>query len=136
VQRSVVLPASDTGGWYLFGGGQEVFPPGRYTVDAPLGKSPIFVRAGRILPTKPAKPHTGAQQAEELELQVFFDARTRATGSVWEDDGETRGAPGQLVELSARVQRGRVLIDAFADGREVLDRAWHVQARGVPSAKS
>lgn len=131
-QRSVVLPASETGGWYLFEGGKDLLPAGRYVVDAPLGKTPIFARAGRIIVTKPVKQHSAAQRDEDPELNVFFDARQRASGTLYEDDGETRGAAGRRSELSARIQRGRVVIDAFVDGAEVLDRAWHVHACGAP----
>ena len=80
--------------------------------------------------------HTAAQRDDDPELHVFFDSRQRASGRLYEDDGESRDAKGVVTELQARVMRGRVVIDAFVDGKEVLDRAWHVQAHGIPTAKS
>lgn len=135
-QRTVVLPSSPSGGWFLFEGGRDLLPAGRYTVEAPLGKTPIFVRAGRILVTRPVAPHVAAQRAEDPELHVYFDPRQRALGLLHEDDGETVNDRGTTTEFSARLARGRVVIDAFADGREVVDRAWHVHAHGLPGLKS
>jgi hypothetical protein len=64
-------------------------------------------------------------------LHVFFDSAMRATGQLYEDDGLSRNAEGRLTTLSARILRGRVVIDAFVDGEEVLDRAWRVVAHGM-----
>jgi alpha-glucosidase (family GH31 glycosyl hydrolase) len=119
----------------LLEGGRDLLPPGRYTVEAPLGRTPLFVRAGRIVVTKPSKANVRVQREEDPELHVFFDPRQRATGALHEDDGETRADRGITTEFSARVARGRVVIDAFANGREVVDRAWHVHAHGAPPQK-
>ncbi len=133
-KREVLLPPTSSGGWFLFPDGVDLLAPGRYTIDAPLGRTPVFARAGSIIATKPSKLHTGAQLGEELELHVFFDARQRAVGRLYEDDGVSRGERGVKTELSAKVMRGRVVIDAFADGEEVLERAWRVHAHGLAKA--
>jgi alpha-glucosidase len=135
-QRTVVLPSSPAGGWFLFDGGRDLLPAGRYTVEAPLGRTPIFVRAGRILVTRPVAPHVAAQREEDPELHVYFDPRQRAVGSLHEDDGESSAVRATTTEFSARLARGRVVIDAFADGREVVDRAWHVHAHGLPAVRN
>ena len=135
-QRTVVLPSSPSGGWFLFDGGRDLLPAGRYTVEAPLGRTPIFVRAGRILVTRPVAPHVAAQREEDPELHVYFDPRQRAVGSLHEDDGESSAVRATTTEFSARLARGRVVIDAFADGREVVDRAWHVHAHGLPAVRN
>lgn len=140
-KRTVVLPAGGAEGWYLYpveleGKSKDMLPPGRYAVDAPLGQTPIFARAGRIIVNKPSKQHTGAQADEEPVLHVFFDSQTRATGQLYEDDGVSRNARGKLTQLSARILRGRVVIDAFVDGEEVLDRAWRVVAHGLKPVKA
>ena len=134
-QRTVVLPSSPSGGWFLFEGGRDLLPAGRYTVEAPLGRTPIFVRAGRILVTRPAKPHSAAQRLEEPELHVYFDPRQRANGQLLEDDGESSADTTSTTEFSARVARGRVVIDAFSNGVEVVDRGWHVHAHGLQQVK-
>lgn len=138
-KRTVLLPARDAEGWYLFpaeleGRSRDRLPPGRYSVDAPLGQTPIFARAGRIIVNKPSKLHTAAQAQEDPVLHVFFDSQMRATGSLYEDDGATRNGAGKLTTLSARILRGRVVIDAFVDGEEVLDRAWRVVAHGLETS--
>jgi len=135
-QRTVVLPSSPSGGWFLFDGGRDLLPAGRYTVEAPLGRTPIFVRAGRILVTRPVAPHVAAQLEEDPELHVYFDPRQRATGLVHEEDGESAASTASTTEFSARLARGRVVIDAFANGIEVVDRAWHVHAHGLSAVKS
>jgi alpha-glucosidase len=140
-KRTVVLPSAGAEGWYLYpteleGHSKDMLPPGRYSVDAPLGQTPVFARAGRIVVNKPSKPHTGAQADEDPVLHVFFDSALHATGQLYEDDGETRNAEGKLTQLSARLLRGRVVIDAFVNGEEVLDRAWRVVAHGLKPIKA
>lgn len=135
-ERTVLLPSSPTGGWFLLDGGKDLLPAGRYTVEAPLGRTPIFVRAGRILITHAPARSTAAQSGSDPELQVFFDPRQRATGAFHEDLGEGEKRRTARTELSAHVLRGRVVIDAFQDGREVVDRAWHVHAHGAAAARS
>lgn len=135
-ERTVLLPSSPTGGWFLLDGGKDLLPAGRYTVEAPLGRTPIFVRAGRILVTHAPARSTAAQAGSDPELQVFFDPRQRAAGAFHEDLGEGERRRTARTELSAHVQRGRVVIDAFQDGREVVDRAWHVHAHGAAAPKA
>jgi len=137
-KRTVVLPGGAQG-WYLFpseleGRAKDLLPPGRYAVDAPLGRTPLFARAGRIVVNQRPRLHTAAQADEEPVLHVFFDAQMRASGELFEDDGLTRNGPGKLTTLSARILRGRVVIDAFVDGEEVLERAWRVVAHGQKAA--
>jgi len=85
-QRTVYLPAGAE--WYdywtkrKYAGGQHV------TVDAPLDKLPVFVRAGTILPTTKPIQHTG-ETVEEIILDVYPGKKT--TGYLYEDDGTSFG---------------------------------------------
>lgn len=60
------------------------------TVDAPLARLPLFVRAGRIVPTRPVRLHTGAQPADSLGLQVYPHATSPAAFTLYEDDGRSQ----------------------------------------------
>ncbi|MCR4845000.1 MAG: DUF5110 domain-containing protein, partial [Bacteroidales bacterium] len=80
--RSVYLPA---GGWYDFYDGTYYPEPGRYTVDAPLERMPVFVKAGSILPLGPEIEYVDEKQPEEMLLIVFAGADAHFT--LYEDDG-------------------------------------------------
>jgi len=95
-QKDVRLPAGDWADWWtgeIVSGGRTV------TADAPLDRIPLYQKAGTILPMRPVRPHTGAQPADTIHLQVVPetgpDARP-ATFTLYEDDGRsldyTRGA--------------------------------------------
>ena len=84
--RSVYLPA---GGWYDFYDG-SYYPGGtRMTVNAPLERIPVFVKAGSIIPFGPAIESTADKQNGDLFLVVFAGADAHFT--LYEDDGLTYG---------------------------------------------
>ena len=85
--RSVYFPAGAD--WYDLKTGQT-FSGGRTaSVAAPLGKIPVFVRAGSILPTGPAITYTSEKLDGPLTLVVY----TGADGafSLYEDSGKDYG---------------------------------------------
>ena len=92
--RDVYLP---DGHWYDWHSG-EVFP-GRQTVtvEAPLDRIPIFVRAGAVLPMWPQAPDsTDGYAPETLELHVFEPVTDGRWESVLvEDDGLTAPSAGE-----------------------------------------
>ncbi len=83
--RDVYLPYGsdwvDFHGTQLWSGGQTV------TVDAPLGRTPLFVRAGSVLPLGPDVTHTGDGTPAHLEVHVFPGGNGEFV--LYEDDGET-----------------------------------------------
>lgn len=89
--RTLWLPANDhgwydfhTGSWYA--GGQQV------TLDAPLERLPLLVRAGAGLPLSERIRHVDAQRDDTRELKLFpVPGNGQASGLVFEDDGESRG---------------------------------------------
>ena len=90
-QREVWLPDNQAG-WYdfyshqWFAGGQWV------TLDAPLEKLPLLVRAGAGLPLSERISHVDAQKDDRRELQLFPLKGTGSTrGLLFEDDGESWG---------------------------------------------
>ncbi|WEP50930.1 glycoside hydrolase family 31 protein [Cronobacter dublinensis subsp. beijingensis] len=89
--RMLWLPANDhgwydfhTGSWYA--GGQQV------TLDAPLERLPLLVRAGAGLPLSERIRHVDAQRDDTRELKLFpVPGNGQASGLVFEDDGESWG---------------------------------------------
>ncbi|EKK7715681.1 glycoside hydrolase family 31 protein [Cronobacter dublinensis] len=89
--RTLWLPANDhgwydfhTGSWYA--GGQQV------TLDAPLERLPLLVRAGAGLPLSERIRHVDAHRDDTRELKLFpVPGNGQASGLVFEDDGESWG---------------------------------------------
>lgn len=82
VSRRVYFP---DGTWSSIYDGQR-FESGWHEVDAPLGRTPVFVRDGAILFTQSVIQST-SEQADTLILSVFTDTTTK--GSTYFDDGES-----------------------------------------------
>jgi alpha-glucosidase (family GH31 glycosyl hydrolase) len=81
----VYLPA---GAWYDFWTGERHAGPRGVTVDAPLDRLPLLVRAGAILPLGPVMQHTGERPLDELTLLIYPQATSRF--ELYEDDGRTQ----------------------------------------------
>jgi len=77
--RSVYLPAHP-GGWYDWHDGTPYAGGGRVTVPAPLGRLPIFARAGAIVPV---------DQGGDITIIVFGGVEATGTSTLYLDDGET-----------------------------------------------
>ena len=80
----VYLPA---GGWFDFWTGARFEGPVGITVEAPLDRLPLFVRAGAIVPMGPVIQHTGERQ-EEITLLIHPEGTSRF--ELYEDDGRSR----------------------------------------------
>jgi hypothetical protein len=107
---------------------QVWFPPGRWTdyftgatftgpstatLDVPLDRMPVFVRAGGILPQQPAMSRVGAQPADPLTLNVFAGASGQFT--LYQDAGEGFGyQQGQYAQTAIRYDEG----SGHATGRD------------------
>ena len=87
--RSVYLPP---GGWFEWASGAPFSGERNVEVAAPLGRVPLFVRAGSVLPLLERAPATTFGLApERLELHVFppHESGHGRGGLVQEDDGIT-----------------------------------------------
>jgi alpha-glucosidase len=97
-ERSVYLPIH-AGGWYDWHTGQHFAGGETVTVAAPLGRLPVFVRAGALIPLgDPA----GIGDLREVLVCGLVEG---ASGELYEDDGETvdwRGAGGTLIRFHVR----------------------------------
>jgi alpha-D-xyloside xylohydrolase len=85
-KRPVHLPETK-GGWYDFWTGTNL--PGSQTIDAPapFDASPLYIRAGSIIPAGPDLQYTGEKPADPVTLCIYAGAD--GAFSLYEDDGLT-----------------------------------------------
>ena len=84
--RSVYFPE---GGWYDFYSGAYIAGGQRLTVDAPMSRMPLYVRAGSIVPVGPDMEWCDQKPADNLRLYVY--AGRDADFVLYEDDGFSYG---------------------------------------------
>ncbi|MBX3578793.1 MAG: hypothetical protein KF723_16465 [Rhizobiaceae bacterium] len=96
-ERSAVvyLPRCD-GGWHDLHGG-AILPGGSMaSVEAPLGRLPLLVRSGAVLPLATAWPETAPHDATEIELTLFVSPGSGAAEcEIFFDDGDGWGHRSQ-----------------------------------------
>jgi alpha-glucosidase (family GH31 glycosyl hydrolase) len=110
----VYVPA---GGWYDFWTGARYEGPGGVTLDAPLDRLPLLVRAGAIVPLGPIVQHSGERPLDEITLLIYPSGQQRF--EMYEDDGRSRAH-----------QSGRYALTAF----ECVARPGEVTVRiGAPA---
>ena len=98
----VYLPA---GAWYDFWTGARHDGPGGITVDAPLDRLPLFVRAGAIMPMGAGRPAHGERPLDEVTLLIYPAGSSRF--ELYEDDGRTNAyRRGQYALTADRVRGG------------------------------
>ena len=102
--RSVYLPDGD---WYDFWTVECFTGKRRMTVNVPLDRIPLFVKAGTILPLATPTLHTDDPVSWQLTVQVYGDG-TR-TARLFEDDGTFSPAlPEVRLEWDAAKKTGRI----------------------------
>ncbi len=86
-QKDVPLPP---GVWINYWTDEAVQGNQTVTVDAPLGRLPLFVRQGAIVPMRPTAPdHVGHSIPDSLQLAVYPSA-DGGQFTLYEDDGHTQ----------------------------------------------
>ena len=83
--RDVVLPP---GSWTDFWTGKPATGGGTIKAAAPIDYTPLFVRAGAIVPLGPFLQHTNEKAADPLELRVYGGGDAEFV--LFEDDGHSR----------------------------------------------
>lgn len=128
--RDVLLPRT-AGGWYAFPAGGAPVSATETRVEAPLGTTPIFVRAGTVLITAEPVAHTGLLPHSTRTLHVFLDGEGVAYGRSYEDEGDGdgwRAGAFRAVSWSARASADRVQIEGLVTGRgQPPARSWNVR---------
>jgi alpha-glucosidase len=123
VTRAVYLPAHP-GGWYDWHDGAH-FEGGRtVTVAAPLGRLPLFARAGAIIPV---------EDENGLTAIAFGTPDHAASSLLYLDDGETADwrKVGKAIELRLRRDGGGFVLDV--DGE--LPTPIRVRSVGVTNVR-
>ncbi|MCX4740453.1 glycoside hydrolase family 31 protein [Streptomyces antibioticus] len=117
-RRTVRLPR---GLWYDTATGRSYRGPGRVTVDAPLSRTPVFARAGAVLPVR---------GDAGLELEVWAPARGRSGGGlVVVDAGDGWEEPEIERYVTRRLGR-RVVVER--EGEDGVHEPSHpVRVRGL-----
>jgi len=81
-ERKIYLPE---GVWWDFWTGQKVDGAGEITTPVTLDSTPVFVRAGAIVPTGPVKQYTAEPSTQSIRLTVY--PGSDGSFSFYEDDG-------------------------------------------------
>ena len=80
----VYLPKS-SGGWFDLWTGEKIDGGRMISVESPLERIPLHVRAGSILPLGPALQYTDEKPADPIELRIYAGAD--ADYALYEDNG-------------------------------------------------
>ena len=83
-QYEVYLPAGAE--WYDYWTNQRLQGGQTIAADAPLARSPLYIKAGSILPLGPAVQYANENQFDNLDLVVYPGAD--ATFTLYEDEGD------------------------------------------------
>ena len=82
--RPVYLPAGVD--WYDFWTGQKYSGGQTIQADAPIGRLPLYVRSGSILPMGPARQHTNDLPEAPVELHIY--PGQDGSFELYEDEGD------------------------------------------------
>ncbi|YCI30284.1 glycoside hydrolase family 31 protein [Erwinia sp. PK3-005] len=123
-QRALWLPDNGTG-WYCFWSGQWYGGGQWISLDAPLERLPLLVRAGAGLPLSQRMAHVDAAADDQRELRLFPLAEGQSEGMIFEDDGESHGwRTGDALWLRWRMSCSatRIELNVAREGR--YQPAW------------
>jgi alpha-glucosidase/alpha-D-xyloside xylohydrolase len=116
--RSLYLPR---GGWYDFWTRQRLEGGREVKREVDLETTPLYVRAGAIIPMGPVKQYTAEKVQGPLTLHVYPGADGQA--SIYEDDGTTFDfEKGEWMRIVCRWDDSeRRLVVSLAPGSQMLD---------------
>ncbi len=123
-RRSVYLPAGD---WYDFWTGERIAGGRRIEVTVPLGRIPLYVKAGTILPLAHPTLSTEDPASWQLTVRVYGDPPEACP--LYEDDGSFAPAlPEVRIEWDAATKAGRLvrLNPPNPGSPQYRVTAWHV----------
>jgi len=98
--RHVYFPE---GNWYDFWDDSLFQGPSDRLILAPIGKLPLFVKGGSIVPHEAPRMHTDAQRGSVLKLDVYPDENAYASGKLYcdaEEGWEYRNGEYSLISFS------------------------------------
>lgn len=129
VTRSLYLPAHP-GGWFDWHDGRHVEGGTMVAVPAPLGRLPLFARAGAIVPV--ADPGAPAASLPDRTVLVFGEPVDASAADLYEDDGETAEwrRDGLHVRFELRRTGETLLLSARHQGADP-SRPWRIGVRRI-----
>ncbi|MFH1539662.1 MAG: TIM-barrel domain-containing protein [bacterium] len=138
-KKRVVLPP---GGWTYFWDERAVDGPKTMGVPVDLDTTPLFVRAGAIIPMYPVMRHTREKAPDPLTIH-YYPGPERSVYELYEDDGETRGyerGEFAITKIEASRENGmdRVAIskpEGSYDGM-LKERSYEIVIHHAPGAGS
>ncbi|WP_409310855.1 TIM-barrel domain-containing protein [Pectobacterium sp. B1J-3] len=135
-QRSVYLPANESG-WYDFYSGQWFMGGQTITLDAPLERLPLLVRAGAMLPLSGRTAYVNQKEDDCREFLLFPPAGPGVDrGLLFEDDGETWGwKQGNALWLRWEIRADSQRIDVSFTSEGEYQPAWHQAEIRLPAGE-
>jgi alpha-glucosidase/alpha-D-xyloside xylohydrolase len=132
-ERKVYLPE---GTWWDFWTGQKIEGAGEIKTPVTLESTPVFVRAGAIVPTGPVKQYAAEPSTEPIRLTVYPGAD--GSFSFYEDDGisfaHERG-DFTTIEM-AWTDASRTLVLKSGKGKAGAAQKFTVAVAGETNAKT
>jgi alpha-glucosidase len=136
--RNVFLPS---GQWFDYGDGKTVYEGGKRIIyEAELGKIPVFIKAGAIIPTGPVMQYSSEKPLDPLILDVY-PAKQNSSFVLFEDDGEYGYEQGRYstTRYDCVEQDGKVIVAIGArnarGGYLPKKRKYVVKVHGRSAAK-
>ncbi|PYU95669.1 MAG: alpha-glucosidase [Acidobacteria bacterium] len=138
IKWGVYLPRGD---WYDFWTDRRYTGPADVTVDAPLERIPIFVRAGAIVPTQQVVQYTDEAPINPLTFEIYPLAGPDGNSErdYYEDDGISFGyqrglALRQRVSVSRQQAAMTVQVSVREGSYKPPDRSLVFKVHGQPKS--
>ncbi|GBU11960.1 glucosidase [Enterobacterales bacterium] len=136
-QRDVYLPENGIG-WCDFYSGEWFAGGQSVTLDAPLNRLPLLVRAGAALPVSGRLAYVDVKKDTQRALHIFpAPAAGRSSGVLFEDDGESHGwQEGHALWLNWEIVSSAQRIDVTLTQRGDFKPAWETLNMVLPQGES
>ncbi|MCC6407575.1 MAG: alpha-glucosidase [Planctomycetes bacterium] len=127
-KRRVVLPRAER--WYRFDARAGAETADELEVEAPVGRPPLFARAGSVLALCAGGTSTEEAWASERLLFAFPDAAGRASATLYEDDFAPKPRARES-RIEVTVAERELVVEVRHEGRFApLSRPWMLALAG------
>lgn len=135
-QRAVYLPRNASG-WYDFHSGTWFSGGQTITLDAPLERLPLLVRAGAMLPLSRRTAHVEHRADDRREMLLFPPmGKGQDSGLLFEDDGESNGwQQGDALWLRWQITSDNQRIDVQFEAEGNYQPAWRTLDVQLPASE-
>jgi len=122
--HTVALPPGE---WYDYWSAEKHSTADNITLHPNIAETPLYVRAGAIVPMQPVVQHTGEKPSGPLELRVYLpsDAAANCAGSLYQDDGHTFAyQKGAFLRISYSCQNSSSFASVASTVEQTGYRSW------------